>query len=144
MEVFINLKKKKYLLAIYYIGLICGAFVMNYALRNHKEITDEWFDVFLNLDNLKYVKKQELFVYVLYKRLKQIILCSIVYRYISPIGLFLFLLFYGAFIVGLTVSLFVYYKGAGGILYSIYIVGPLCLIYGGMIYYIFVRKSNKS
>lgn len=142
MEEFTDLKKKKYLLAIYYIGLICGALVMNYALINHEEITSEWFHTFLNLDNLKYVKKQELCFYVLYKRLKQIVLCSIVYRYISKIGLFLFLLFYGAFIMGLTVSLFVYYKGIGGILYSIYIIGPLCLIYGSIIYWILLRKQN--
>lgn len=142
-----SLKSKQYLWTIYYIGLICGALVMNYGIQHYGEMTRQWMDTFLNLDNLKYVNRQELCLYLLYKRVKQTLICTVIYLYISKIALVLFLDFYGAFILGLTASLFTYYNGVAGILYGAAIFLPCMIPYGVLFYYIlnsFINSSKKT
>lgn len=137
-------KSKKYLWTIYYIGLVCGVLVMNYVINAYGEITVQWMNTFLNLDNLQYVNKHELFLYLLYKRVKQALICSVIYLYISKIAIVLFLVFYGAFILGLTASLFTYYNGVAGVLYGAMIFLPCMVPYGAFLYYILYNFMNSS
>lgn len=136
-------KSKKYLWTIYYIGLVCGALVMNYVINAYGEITVQWMDTFLNLDNIQYVNKHELFLYLLYKRLKQALICSVIYFYISKIAIVLFLIFYGAFILGLTASLFTHYNGVAGVFYGAMIFLPCMVPYGAFLYYILYNFTNS-
>ena len=136
-------KTKRLMISIYYTGLIAGAFLMNYILVQHSDFSLSLIESFQGLDKLDYINKKELFVYILLKRVKQLLVCSYVYFYISKVFLLYFVDFYFAIIMGMTIAVFVYYQGFTGLIYSILLFVPLFLSYGGIYYMAWINFLNK-
>ena len=102
---------KKITLFLYYIGLLTGILIINYILKYHLEYADRIIKGFGSLDKIEFVKGQELFLYLFFKRIKQLLIFCFIYFYISKVVSLCILDFYYASVKGIFLSLVVYYYG---------------------------------
>lgn len=140
--------KKQYFISIYYLGLIIGAVLMNYILIHHNSFTETLFESFQGLDKLSYINNKELYIYILSKRIKQIFLCGILYFYFSKLITLIVINCYFSFVMGMVISLMVYYKGFSGLVFSAVMFFPVVLLYGIVLFvlwnYFFSERKNSN
>lgn len=105
---------KKVFLSIYYAGLIGGSILINYMLTHQAETGQAIIEAFQSMDKLKYIDGQELFLYILLKRGKQVGIACFVYFQISRLFTLLLSDLYYALIEGMFLSLCTYYYGIAG------------------------------
>lgn len=127
--------EKKYFVFLYYVGLVVGTITMNYIIKQYTEISLSLIEQFQNLDKLEYVRENELFFYLLCKRVKQLLICTYLYLCVAKKLVLYVIDFCYAFATGAMITLFVHYNGIIGIGYAIILFLPITIFYGG-IYYI--------
>lgn len=137
-------RTKKYMISIYYFGLLLGAILMNYVIRKYSEFSLSFIEKFQGLDKLEDVKEQELFFYILCKRIKQLAVCSYIYFYVTKKLVLYFVDLYFAVVMGSAVTLFVYYYGFIGLLYSVFLFLPIVIFYGCIYYMAWLQVFENS
>lgn len=125
---------KKYLMIIYFVGLLAGVVIMNYMIKEHGDITLALIEKFQGLDKLEYVQEKEIFLYLLCKRVKQLAICYYLYTYLAKKFILYVMDFYFSFVIGVVMALFVYYGGLIGIVRGTILFLPIAIFYG-CIYY---------
>ena len=139
---------KKITLFLYYIGLLTGILIINYILKYHLEYADRIIKGFGSLDKIEFVKGQEVFLYLFFKRIKQLFIFCFIYFYISKVVSLCILDFYYACVKGIFLSLCVYYYGAFSLIVMNVMLIPcfLCFIIleiAGWNYFKMVKKEYK-
>ncbi len=137
-------RTKKYMISIYYFGLLLGAILMNYVIRRYSEISLSFIEKFQGLDKLQDVKERELFFYILCKRIKQLAVCSYLYFYVAKKLVLYFVDLYFAVVMGSAVTLFVYYYGFMGLLHSVILFFPIVIFYGCIYYMAWLQALQGS
>lgn len=139
-----DVQTKKYVMIVYYTGLVAGTVIMNYMIKEYKDMALSLMEQFQGLDKLQYVKEKELFLYLLYKRAKQLVICSYLYFYVGKKLVLYAVDFYFSFVMGVTMALFVHYDGWMGMIHTIVIFLPIVIFYGCIYYMAWLQALHYT
>lgn len=134
---------KKVTLCLYYAGLILGTVLINYMIKYHNDYAESIMSGFRNMDRIYSIDGQELFLYLFFRRLKQVFFLFVLYFLVSKKLFLLFFPFYYGLIEGNVLSLFFYSYSLSGVVFCAIIMIPqfLCFVIFEILGWRYLKKK---